>query len=168
MDELLGLLDTLEASILDGKKVPFSDKVVINERLVLTILDRMRFAIKSDGGSVRSALGSPPTHSQVQTKPVQVHTQQQADPTEFEPPKHIRDHVSELIKKAEDASEKIKAGANEYADYVLANLQLLITKMQTNLVKIERNITGGRKTIDDQKKKGDRHHRIIGATDEGL
>jgi hypothetical protein len=101
MDELLGLLDTLEASILDGKKVPFSDKVVINERLVLTILDRMRLAIKSDGGSVRSALGSIQSHSPVQPSPVQAQFQQQpADPAEFEAPKHVRDHVTELIKKA--------------------------------------------------------------------
>jgi len=162
MDELLGLLDTLEASILDGKKVPFSDKVVINERLVLTILDRMRLAIKSDGGAVRSAFA--------QSKPIQhhVHPQVQHPEPEFEAPRHIQDHVADLIRKAEDDSEKIKTGANEYADYVLANLQLLITKMQTNLVKIERNITGGRKTIDDQKKRGDKQHRNIGATDEGL
>ncbi len=166
MDELLGLLDTLEASILDGKKVPFSDKVVINERLVLTILDRMRLAIKSDGGVVRSALTS--VSSPLQSKPMQAHPQPSTDPSEIEPPKHVKDYVSELIKKAEDDSEKIKTGANEYADYVLANLQLLITKMQTNLVKIERNITGGRKTIDDQKKKGDKHHRMIGVTDEGV
>ncbi len=48
-------------------------------------------------------------------------------------------------------ANKIKDGANDYADYVLANLQLTLTKMQKNLIHLEKNIDSGRQILSTQK-----------------
>ena len=41
-------------------------------------------------------------------------------------------------KKIHWQKQKIKEGANEYADYILTSLQLTVTKMQNNLIKLEK------------------------------
>ena len=53
--------------------------------------------------------------------------------------------------KATQKATKIKEGANDYADYVLANLQLTLTKMQKNLIHLEKNIESGRQILSKQK-----------------
>ena len=44
----------------------------------------------------------------------------------------------------------MKQDANEYADGILSRLQLLVTKLQKNVIKIESNITEGRKLIEQK------------------
>jgi phage host-nuclease inhibitor protein Gam len=55
---------------------------------------------------------------------------------------------------------RLKKDANDYADSVLARLQLSITKLQQNVIKMEKNITEGRKLIQQNQvshMKGDSH-----------
>ena len=44
--------------------------------------------------------------------------------------KSIISTTASINEEAIEFSEKMKNGANEYADHVLANIQLMITKMQ--------------------------------------
>ena len=48
MSEVLGLIDALEASVLEGKKIPLTEKVVVSEVSLLEIIDKIRLVIKSD------------------------------------------------------------------------------------------------------------------------
>lgn len=128
MNQLLGLIDTLEAMILETKKIPLTNKIILQEDHVLTIIDKIRKAVKSNGEIIQQSIS-------VQEK---VNALNKEDIS-----------VNEGEKELEKA-EKIKKGAEEYANYILTNLQLAVTKMQSNLIKLEKNIESGRKIIDDK------------------
>ena len=64
-----------------------------------------------------------------------------------QPEKETQTRYNEAEKKAQE----IKNGANEYADYILANIQLMVTKMQKNMIGIEKNLVNGRALIEESK-----------------
>ena len=45
MSKLLGLLDVLESKILEGKKVPLTEKVMVDEDEVMSIIDKIRYCL---------------------------------------------------------------------------------------------------------------------------
>ena len=47
----------------------------------------------------------------------------------------------------------MQSGAIEYAGDILTQLQLTITKMQKDLIKLERNIENGRQRIQEKQEK---------------
>ncbi len=130
MSEILGLLDSLEATILDGKKIPFASKLMVDERRCLHIIDKIRLVLQSDGDTARKAIDLTKAEEKEEA-PVQESPMSEAD----------------ILQTAQREAEKMKSGASEYADYVLANLQLIVTKMQKNLVRLEKNIQGGREVL---------------------
>lgn len=144
MNNVLGLIDALEALILDGKKVPFSDKVMISEKEVLRLLDKVRLVINSDDDVIRQSV------EVVQAQDSSVSQEPLAVSDNEEPAQKVVDYEKILADAMKEAST-IKVGANEYADNMLANLQLLLVKMQKNLISLERNIENGRKVIDQTK-----------------
>ena len=132
MNEAFGLIDALEALILEGKRVPLSDRIMVSETKILELIDKLRLIIQSNGNVVHRA--------------VDIGHKEVAAFSEFGRQEigSAEDGVFEAQKKA----EKIKSGANEYADQILANLQLTIAKMQKNLAKMDQNLESGRKMID--------------------
>ena len=42
MNEALGVLEILESRIMESKRLPFSTKVIIEEKQVLELLDKLR------------------------------------------------------------------------------------------------------------------------------
>lgn len=136
MNEVLGLVDALEALILDAKKIPMTDKVVLTEKTVLQIIDKIRLSVKNNGSVARRAIDVDGVDEMSQ--PIQIEGQDTQRPTE-------------LLRKAQQEVQKMKEGADDYADYILANLQLMVTKLQKNLVKLEKNIESGREVIDKRK-----------------
>ncbi|MSR88856.1 MAG: hypothetical protein EXS67_04295 [Candidatus Margulisbacteria bacterium] len=143
MDEIFGLIDSLEATILEGKKLPFSDKVILEEHKILELVDKIRLIIKTNGSIVKRSVdltkrSESESIAQEMIEPKVVIPQ---TPT-------ARAQSDKDLQEAKQEAEKIKAGAHEYADYVMANLQLLVTKMQTNLVKAEKTITDSRALLE--------------------
>ncbi len=129
MSKILGLLDVLESNVLEGKKVPLTEKVMVDEKEIINIIDKIRSVVQS---------GDVIQHN-IQVKPVdEFKAMQQQEKADIQ--------TNSEIEKA----KKIKEGAQEYAQYILSNLQLIVTKMQNNLVKLEKNIEGGRKVIDER------------------
>ena len=129
MSKILGLLDVLESNILEGKKVPLTEKVMVDEKEIINIIDKIRSVVQSEDVIQHN----------IQVKPVdEFKAMQQQEKTDIQ--------TNSEIEKA----KKIKEGAQEYAQYILSNLQLIVTKMQNNLVKLEKNIEGGRKVIDER------------------
>lgn len=138
MSELLGLIDALEAHILESSKIPMTDKVVLNEAQLLQCIDKIRISAKN-GDTARLAVD------------VQLSSEEQAKErikAAFEG--HVKNKFDSEIQAMQKAN-KIKDGANDYADYVLANLQLTLTKMQKNLIHLEKNIDSGRQILSTQK-----------------
>ncbi|NDD66647.1 hypothetical protein EBZ35_03215 [bacterium] len=124
MSELLGLIDSIEALVLEGKKVPFSEKVVLDERRVLVLLDKLRIVVKNDPLLIRRA---------IETTPVQI--EMNVEPTAIHP---------DVLRQADAESHRVRRSADEYADNVLAHLQMVVTRVQKNLIKLEQSIESGR------------------------
>ena len=138
MSELLGLIDALEAHILESSKIPMTDKVVLTEAQLLQFIDKIRISAKN-GDTARLAVD------------VQLSSEEQSKErikAAFEG--HVKNKFDSEIQSMQKAN-KIKDGANDYADYVLANLQLTLTKMQKNLIHLEKNIDSGRQILSTQK-----------------
>jgi len=133
MNEALGLVDAFEAKILDAKRIPFSGRIVLDEKRCLQLIDKLRYLLQNTEDSVaRKVIDS--------TKD---------DSIESLSAEEEVDEAQRLVREAESSSHDIKKGANDYADNVLARLQLLITQLQKNLVGLERNIENGRGMIDE-------------------
>ncbi len=131
MNELLGMLDALEAIILDAKKVPLTEKVVVEEARMIDVIDKIRSFVKSKGDVIKEKVEYDTLNEEIQIENAE---SKQVDASEVE---------KELAK-----ATKIKKGAQDYATFILSNLQLTVTKMQNNLIKLEKNIESGRDMID--------------------
>ena len=142
MNETLGLVDTLEAMLLDGSTVPFSSRIMVDEKDMLQLIDKIRLSIKSGGRAAQTVMDL--------SGSVQVQTKKELN--EPRPESLPEDSVV----KQQQSADKLSRGAQEYADQVMANLQLMVTKMQTNLVKFEKSIEEGRQAIETLQNKKDK------------
>jgi hypothetical protein len=134
--ELLGLIDTLEAMIAKGNKIPLTDKVVIEEKRILALIDKLRFAVKQGEGVIRKTV------------------EREMEIKRRREPVVIGDPSSEAQKVLNDAyneAKKIRESADEYADQVLANLQIIIAKMQRSSKKMDEVLENGRNRLKKSK-----------------
>ena len=121
MSEILGLLDALESVVLESKKIPLTENIILEERKVIDLIDKIRITVNSNGNNVRK------------TVDINEESSNQSDDIVIDKLKPTQKE-SDILEEA----KKIKEGASEYAEYVLTSLQLTITKMQNNLIKLER------------------------------
>ena len=148
MSKLDGLLDAMESMILEGKRIPFSGKVVLEEEQLLGLLDKIRLTVKSSGGVVESNVD------------VKRKTQlEMLQSTDVSVSNEDLQTANSLLDQARQDADKIKKGSNEYADYVFANLQLTMTKVQRNLSKIQTTIDNGRDMLHDKLPEVDKRSR---------
>tara|TARA_A100001015_G_scaffold266202_1_gene315156 strand:- start:4166 stop:4615 length:450 start_codon:yes stop_codon:yes gene_type:complete len=133
MSEILGLLDALESVVLESKKIPLTENIILEERKVIDLIDKIRITVNSNGNNVRK------------TVDINEESSNQSDDIIIDKLKPTQKE-SDILEEA----KKIKEGASEYAEYVLTSLQLTITKMQNNLIKLEKNIESGRNIIHKQ------------------
>ena len=134
MSKILGLLDALESIILDSKKVPLSTKIMVDEAPLIEIIDKVRITLRSEELNNQHKINREVEHQPVSSEK----NLQQLDTQK----KYIEDELKKI--------NKLREGADDYAKYILSNLQLTVTKMQNNLAKLEKNIESGRKVIDDK------------------
>ena len=123
-NKLLGLLDVLESAILDGKRIPLTQNIMVNEQESVDILDKMRKVINA--------------------------IEEKEELPEKEAAEALAESPKNIVQEAEEEALKVKDGATKYAHYILSNLQLTVTKMQNNLVKLEKNIESGRNMIEEK------------------
>ena len=145
MNEILGLIDSVEATILEGKKVPFSEKVILDERKLLILIDKLRLVIKNDSSMIRRSIEQAPMGS---SDPASVIPVASGYSVSGESSGTIHPDV---LKQAEEESVRVRRSADEYADNVLAHLQMLVTRVQKNLIKLEQSIDSGREHLDSRR-----------------
>ena len=143
MSEILGLLDALESVVLESKKIPLTENIILEERKVIDLIDKIRITVNSNGNNVRK------------TVDINEESSNQSDDIVIDKLKPTQKE-SDILEEA----KKIKEGASEYAEYVLTSLQLTITKMQNNLIKLEKNIESGRNIIHKQTNKKNSNEEI--------
>ena len=113
-------------------------KVIIDETYLLTIIDKIRMSLKSKASVARATVD-------VQQKPID---KESIGLSSEETNKQVSQRI---IQEAEKHANDIKQGAHDYADDVLANLQLVIAKMQKNIVTLEKNVDSGRQVLESKK-----------------
>jgi hypothetical protein len=156
MSEILGLVDALESFILDGKKIPLTEKVIINETQVLQLIDKIRLVVESKEKSfVRKTIDV----SEKGRKAYNLNTNN--DGFSFDDT-IVSENDRKNIQNAELEACKLRDEANEYADYVLANLQLMLAKLQKNMVGLEKSIEDGREMIEKKKRTPVLEEAVIG------
>ena len=126
MDNIKGIIFSLEALFKSSKKKMFSDQIMVEPKQLFVLMDKLKDAI-DDYESKQKQLAN--------------HYFEQPDNVDVDP--------GEVI-DAKKVAFKMKQDANEYADGILSRLQLLVTKLQKNVIKIEANITEGRKLIEQK------------------
>ena len=138
MNDILGLLDALEASILESKKLPFTDKSIVDERNLLQILDKIRLSIKEGNLSRRSIELSQDGSEPLSSQPITLETP---------------DIVSEIdvLESTEIKARKLKQDSETYAKNVLSHLQLSVMKLQKNLIQLEKTLQNSNDMLDQLK-----------------
>lgn len=136
MNEILGLIDSIEATILEGKKVPFSEKVLLDERRLLVLIDKLRLVVKNDSTLIRRSIDITPADAPA-AAPIVIET-----PTSIHP---------DVLRQADEESRRIRRNADEYADNVLAHLQMVVTRAQKNIIKLEQSIESGREHLETRR-----------------
>ena len=134
MNEVLGLLDALESIVLESKKIPLTENIIVEEKKLIDLIDKIRITVNTKGSNVRQYVDiNEDVDLNLNKSNEQVDTPNKQNETD-------------IIEEA----KKIKDGASDYAEYVLTSLQLTVTKMQNNLIKLEKNIESGRHIINNQ------------------
>jgi hypothetical protein len=144
MNEVLGLIDSIEATILESSKVPMTGKVMIEEKKILQLIDKLRLVIKGSDDVIRKAVDV--SFNIEKSDPIN-NTQSHLGNTQGVGQASPRN----IIEEAKNEAEKIKKDAADYADYILANLQLMITKVQKNVINVEKNIDTSRDMLERHK-----------------
>lgn len=135
MSEILGVIDALEGVISDSKRLPFTGKALVDQKMVYSMLDKLRQLLQNQGGaSARQLVG----------------VNSQADGTQdLAAPKQMAVDLS-VLEKAKEEAKQIRLQTDEYADQVLAKLQLMVVKMQQNMIRIEKNLQEGRNYLEKE------------------
>ena len=125
MDKIKGIVFLLESLIKSSKKQFLSKQILIDPVEMQGLLDKLTAAI-DDYELIQN---QPPIPS---PQPEDLNNDQSA----------VVDIQKEMI--------RLKKDANDYADGVLSRLQLAVTKLQQNVIKMETNISEGRKLIQQK------------------
>jgi len=129
--EILGLLDTLESMILDGFKIPFSKRLIINEEKILAVVDKMRLVIQGGGGFAKDALaykqGTKSLRAE-EEKAAGIEAKEVLEGKTEEESKAV-----EVLQQAYQMAKEIRDGADKYADEILANLESTSTRILRTL-----------------------------------
>lgn len=141
---LLGLLEALESAILESPKVPFTDRTIIEETKILEIIDKIRMVVQSGPETARESIETKEEVAAVALPAQEVKEAAQKPSTFFE----AQEKANEIIKKSKELARQLKFDADKYADQVLANLALTVTK-------ILRAVENGRQRLENLAKKSE-------------
>ncbi len=136
MDNLKGIIFLLESALNSSKKQLMSSKIVVDPNEIFPLIEKLKEAIVQQENYLDSS-----NDNQVNSNNDLLQNDEIVD--------------------AQKAVFKIRKEADNYADGVLARLQLLVTKLQKNMIKVEKSISEGRKLIEQhqmEQNKGDHTH----------
>ena len=121
--EILGLMDALESVILDGVKIPFTKKIVVDETKALSIIDKMHLILQGGEGLAKEAIAS-------KSDSVEQGQETREEDVNNQPEKAKEDGKAvEILQQSYQMAKEIREGADKYADEVLANLEAASTRI---------------------------------------
>ncbi len=125
--ELDQLIDELEEVLAQGRRVPFSGRLLVDEEQMLDIIDRMRVAVPDELKQARRVIAEQERLLGEARSRVQAALEEQGLTAAIEAER------DRLLAQAERDAQGVRSGADEYARQVLENLQERLTKIQTSV-----------------------------------
>lgn len=121
------MIDELEEVLAEGRKVPFSGRLMIDEERILDIIDRMRIALPEELKRARRVIQEQERLlAEAQSRVQQV--LEERGLTEA-----IEAERARLLQQAEGEAAQVRAGADEYARQVLEELDDRLVKLTTSV-----------------------------------
>jgi cell division septum initiation protein DivIVA len=125
--ELDDLIDEIEDALAEGRRVPFSGRLLVDEERILDIIDRMRVAIPEEQKRAR----------RIVQEQEQLIAEAQARVQQVLEERGLLDAINaertRLLQQAEQEAAQVRAGADEYARQVLEELDERLTKLVTSV-----------------------------------
>ena len=131
--EIFNLLEELEEMIEDSKKIPFSDKVVVDKGEMLDLIKEIRLKLPDE---LKQAKWVKEEREKILTE-----AQKEADDVvkeaenriismidEHEITKKAYEQKNQIMAQANESSRQITQGARDYADDILEKLQKSLTQ----------------------------------------
>jgi prophage DNA circulation protein len=121
------LIDELEDALAEGRRVPFSGRLMVDEERILDIIDRMRVSVPEELKHARRIIQERDRLlADAQERVQQVLHEQGLLVAVEEERQHLLDH-------AEQEAAQVRAGADEYARQVLEDLDERLEQLLTSV-----------------------------------
>lgn len=131
--DLWSIIEEIEAVVADGMHIPLSDRVVISEQEMYSLLDELRAAMPDELAQARSIVEERERLlSQARSEAERTIAESKAYADELTAESSITARAEEeahkTVERADEASRKIRVEAHRYADDVLRQLQEILEK----------------------------------------
>lgn len=125
--ELDDLIDELEDVLAEGRRVPFSGRLLVDEERILDIIDRMRVAIPEEHKRARRIV----QEQERLIAEAQARVQQVLEERGLL--EAVEAERARLLQQAEQEAAMVRAGADDYARQVLEELDARLSKLVTSV-----------------------------------
>ncbi|KUO52418.1 MAG: hypothetical protein APF76_05125 [Desulfitibacter sp. BRH_c19] len=137
--DIFMLIDELEQEIETGKKVPLSSKFVMEKERILDYIDKIRSELPEEMRQARWVVRERErviNEAKMEAQEVLDNTKNKITrlAQESEVVREAKIQSEEIIAEAHKVAYEIKSGANQYADNLLASIEI---KLQQTLATIE-------------------------------
>nr|PZN35852.1 MAG: hypothetical protein DIU80_01045 [Chloroflexota bacterium] len=121
------MIDELEDVLAEGRRVPFSGRLLIDEERILDIIDRMRVAVPEELRQARRVISEQERLlSEAQQRVHEVLEEQGLMAA-------VEAERKRLLEQAEREAQAIRAGADDYARQVLEELEQRLVRLTTSV-----------------------------------
>jgi hypothetical protein len=125
--ELDRLIDELEDALAEGRRVPFSGRLMVDEERILDIIDRMRVAVPEELKHAKRVIGEQDRLIAEARARVQATLQEEGLQAA------IDSERERLLAMAERDAQIIRSGADDYARQVLEELEQRLQKIMASV-----------------------------------
>ena len=125
--ELDDLIDELEDALAEGRRVPFSGRLMVDEERILDIIDRMRVAVPEELKQARRVIGEQERLLSEARAQVQQAMEEQGLLAAVEAER------ARMLAEAEREAQAVRAGADDYAGQVLEELEQRLARLSASV-----------------------------------
>ena len=134
--DIMALVDKLEDLVAEGKKVPLTSSVMVNEQKIYDIIDEIRASFPDEIKQARWIVKERQEmleEAEKEANKIVEEARAKADSIahETEIVKLAENKAGELVEDARNKEREIRLGAEDYADEMLANLEVNLGKLLT-------------------------------------
>lgn len=134
--DIMSIIDKFEDIIATAKKVPLTNNVIVNEEHLYEVIDEIRAALPDELKQARWIVKERQEmleEAEKEAERIIKETKEKVDKMtdEKEVVKLAEEKSKSIMEKAKDREREIRLGAEDYADEMLANLEVNLGKLLT-------------------------------------